>query len=275
LSSRRGQKIGNARIAPFSYITHETMRALQGYFEGQDGAKLSTGIALYMGIAFLLSSEEKDGEHSGSGQWTRAEITKASGVSAPNVTRYAEHLENAGVIDVTEDTKGGQGAHFWRLIEPAQGGEASTRGGEAPDHHDEAPDRGDEAFDGEKKTTEEDEQPPLGVPPEKIERALKFCRWLSQQADEEPKPSYPASQIEAAIELIEGKPKEELAAVVKWAHTRPSFWPSRVRTAGRLRQYWDDARSEWRGSLNAGANGNGKDAERRARTEARLRGESL
>lgn len=129
-----------------------------------------------------------------------------------------------------------------------------------------------------------DEKPPLGaksdVPPEKIEQATKFCRWLSNQADEEPRDSYPASQLEAAIELLDSKPKEELRAVVQWAHTRPSYWPSRVRTAGRLRQNWDDARAEWRGATkNAGSNGAGgrpdRDAERRERTKRRLGGQSV
>ncbi len=268
--------MGKTQLAPFSYITHTVMRAMQAYFTSSLDGELKTGIALYMGISFLLSSEEQD--HTGVGQWTRAEVTAACGVSPASITRYAEHLEKAGVLQVVEDQKGGQGAHLWRLVEPAQDSTALAHGEEASTHGEQASTNGDEAIDGEKKTTKEEQQPPLGVPPEHIEKATAFCRWLSQQADEAPKDRYPASQIEAALEIITSKPKDEIKAMVQWAHTR-SYWATRVKTAGRLRQNWDDLRIEWRAVTKNGGGGNGsrpdREQERRDRTERRLRGESL
>lgn len=269
--ARRSQRWGKTQLAPFSYITHSVMRALQSYFANSLDGELKTGIALYMGISFLLSSEEQN--HSGVGQWTRAEITAACGVSPASITRYAEHLEKAGVLQVVEDQKGGQGAHLWRLVEPAQDSTTPESGDAASTNGEQALTNDDEAIDGKKKTAKEDKQPPLGVPPEQIENAEKLCRWLSQQADEPSKDPYPPSQVEAALELIATKPKGELMAIVKWAHATNGYRAGQVRTAGRFRQHYDDIRVEWRTSIRK--NGSTKDAEHRTLTERRLAGESL
>lgn len=84
------------------------------------------------------------------------------------------------------------------------------------------------------------------------EAAFRFCRWLSEQADEEPRSSYPASQLDAAAWLLDHVEKGELRAAVEWAVTR-TYWATRARTAGKLRQAWRELRVEWRAAT--GRNG--------------------
>lgn len=148
--SARGQTISDARVAPFSYITHATMRALHRYFELVEEAKLSTGIALYMGISYLLSTEERDGRHATGIVKTREEIGEAGGLSANSVSRYSDHLVSAEVLELEKQIAGGANVYLWRLIEPPhQGGEAveaHPHGGEAPHQGGDTPHQGGEAY---------------------------------------------------------------------------------------------------------------------------------
>ncbi len=179
--SKRGQTLQDARIAPFSYITHAAMAALHAYFERIDDAKLSTGLALYMGIAYLLSIEKRDGHHEHGIEKTREEIGEAGGLSANSVTRYAEHLVSAEVLQLEQQLAGGANIYIWRLVEPhlhsgdsveaphhpgeAVGG-APTQGCEASHQGGEALHQAGEAYieeEGTKKTTEETpHRPPEG-----------------------------------------------------------------------------------------------------------------
>lgn len=161
--STRGQTISDARVAPFSYITHATMRALHRYFELVEEAKLSTGIALYMGISYLLSTEERDGRHTTGIVKTREEIGDAGGLSANSVTRYSEHLVSAEVLELEKQLAGGANVYLWRLVEPPhQGGEAPQphlHGGEAPHQGGDTPHQGGEAYIDRRKQLRKEETP--------------------------------------------------------------------------------------------------------------------
>jgi hypothetical protein len=178
---RPGQALSDSCVAPFSYITHASMQALQNYFEQAEEAKLSTGLALYMGIAYLLSAEKRDGRHEGAIEKTRGQIGEAGGLSPTNVTRYSEHLVSAGVLELEQLVAGGANIYRWKLVEPPfeaphqigeaggsplQGGETPHQGGETPHQGGETPHQIGEAYieeEGTKKTTEETPcSPPSG-----------------------------------------------------------------------------------------------------------------
>jgi hypothetical protein len=163
-----GQTLTDGRIAPFSYITHAAMQALHRYFERAQEAKLSTGIALYMGIAYLLSIEKRDGRREGGIEKTREEIGEAGGLSATNVTRYAEHLVSAEVLALEQQLAGGANLYLWRLVEPPhQGGEAveaPLHGGDTPHQGGEAPLHGGEAYIDRRSTKKTTEETPCSPP---------------------------------------------------------------------------------------------------------------
>lgn len=142
------------------------------------------------------------------------------------------------------------------------------------------------AVDSEKngEHTEENNTPP-GVPPggipsgltdEEFEAANELCMWLTQLADEKVRPWYPAAHLLAAGDLLRDNDKRELKAVIEWAASR-RWWAPKILTAPDVRRHWRKMRAEFKGSLREEErrNGGGKDAARHARTEARLRGESL
>lgn len=177
--------VDGRRPLGWSYITHETMHALQDYFGRTAEAKLSTGIALYMGIAYLLSIEEHDGHHQGTIEKTRGEIGAAGGLSATNVTRYAEHLVSALVLELEQQLTGGANLYLWKLVEPPlqigdalrpphQIGEAPHQAGDAPNQGGEASTQTGEATTYGRSTKKEEEESASGEAdvsgsPEKVE----------------------------------------------------------------------------------------------------------
>lgn len=184
----RGQTLTDGRIAPFSYITHATMAVLHEYFERAEEAKLSTGLALYMGIAYLLSIEKRDGRHEGSIEKTRGEIGEAGGVSATNVTRYSQHLVSAEVLELEQLVAGGANLYRWTLVEPpfqaphqiGEAGGSPPQGGDTPHQDGETPHQIGEAFIGSKKTDKKTTTP--CSPPEGDAEVLRkiFDFWREQ-----------------------------------------------------------------------------------------------
>jgi hypothetical protein len=177
----RGQSLTDGRIPPFSYITHATMAALYEYFERAEEAKLSTGIALYMGIAYLLSTEERDGLHQGSIEKTRGEIGEAGGVSATNVTRYSQHLVSAEVLELEQLVAGGANLYRWALVEPPfQAPHQIGEAGGSPPQDGDTPHQIGEAFIGSKKTDKKTTTP--CSPPEGDAEVLQkiFDFWREQ-----------------------------------------------------------------------------------------------
>lgn len=87
-------------------------------------------------------------------------------------------------------------------------------------------------------------------PPEEIDEpsaaTLNFCRFLADQATKAAGVERKVEKkwYEPAADLLGRVPKDELAAVVKWAHTRP-YWVTRVRTMPELRKQWPRVRAEW------------------------------
>jgi hypothetical protein len=80
--------------------------------------------------------------------------------------------------------------------------------------------------------------------------------------------------------LVQHVDREEIKAVVAFAHQKP-YNAARARTAGKLRQSWEELRVEWRSSQttrSGGGGGGGSSAaerERLERNQRRMRGESL
>lgn len=233
----RGQTLTDGRIAPFSYITHAAMQALHRYFERAQEAKLSTGIALYMGIAYLLSAEKRDGRREGGIEKTREEIGEAGGLSATNVTRYAEHLVSAEVLALEQQLAGGANLYLWRLVEPPhQDGEAvgaPLHGGDTPHQGGEAPLHGGEAYidrRSTKKTTEETPcSPPVG---DSDATRLIFDFWRAATGRNASTKFSPKRQRAIRARLKEGWTPEQLRRAIAgcagsdW-HMKRGRWTNR------------------------------------------------
>jgi hypothetical protein len=216
MSKRSGQALSDNRVAPFSYITHDSMQALQSYFEDAEDAKLSTGLALYMGIAYLLSSEKRDGRHEGAIEKTRGEIGEAGGLSATNVTRYSEHLVSAGVLELEQVVAGGANIYRWKLVEPPfqaplQIGEA----GGSPLQGGDTPHQGGEAYIERRRTKKTTEETPCSPPSgdsDVIREIFEFWRVATERSRSTE--FSPKRQRVIRARLKDGRTPEELRRAI-------------------------------------------------------------
>lgn len=179
------QQLTDGRIAPFSYITHNAMAAMHQHFEEASEVKLSTGLALYIGIAYLTSIEKARERGI---EATREEIGRAGGVSATNVTRYAHHLVSAEVLELEQLVARGANVYRWTLVDPpfqaphqtGEAGGAPLQGGDTPLQPGESPHQIGEAYieeENRKKTEEETPcSPPEGDAPDPVLDIFDFWR---------------------------------------------------------------------------------------------------
>jgi hypothetical protein len=217
-----GQAIRDGRLAPFSYITHATFAALHAYFERAEKAKLSTGLALYIGIAYLTSVELKGRREEGL-EKTREEIGAAGGVSATNVSRYAQHLVAAEVLLLEQLVARGANVYRWTLVEPPfqaphQFGEAEgspLQGGDTPHHPGEAPYQGGEAYIEEENSKKKEKKTPCS-PPEgdaQLHREI-FDFWVQESGRNGSTKFGPKRQRVIRARLREGGTPEEMRAAI-------------------------------------------------------------
>jgi hypothetical protein len=87
------------------------------------------------------------------------------------------------------------------------------------------------------------------------EAAIKFCRFLEEEAGIEPRSSYPPTQLEAARWLLDHATREDLRDAIAFAHTKP-FYATKVLTAGKVKQHWKELlvamRAERKGAQSRG-----------------------
>jgi hypothetical protein len=217
------QSISDGRLPPFFYITHATFAALHAYFERAEKAKLSTGIALYSAIAYLTSVELKGRRDEGL-EKTREEIGAAGGVSATNVTRYAQHLVAAEVLQLEQLVARGANVYRWTLVEPpfqappqfGEAGGSPLQGGDTPHHPGKAPLQGGEAYIEEENNQIKEKITPCS-PPEgdaQLHRDL-FDLWVKVMGRNGTTKFGPKRQRVIRARLREGVTVDELRAAIR------------------------------------------------------------
>jgi hypothetical protein len=217
------QSISDGRLPPFFYITHATFAALHAYFERTEKAKLSTGVALYSAIAYLTSVEVKGRRDEGL-EKTREEIGAAGGVSATNVTRYAQHLVAAEVLQLEQLVARGANVYRWTLVEPpfqaphqfGEAGGSPLHVGDTPHHPGKAPLQGGEAYIEEENNQIKEKITPCS-PPEgdaQLHREL-FDFWVKMMGRNGSAKFGPKRQRVIRDRLREGITVEEIRAAIR------------------------------------------------------------
>lgn len=262
------QGLQEGRPRGYSWISHAAMKVLQDYFAELPDANLHFGIALYMGISYLLSSEMRDGDHAGVVRATKKRITGVCGLSSSSITRYAEHLVAADVMELREQEGG---SHIWRLSEPGEGPPDPTLADLPPHHDDAAPRLDDSATNNEQQTTSEEVK--KDTSPE-IERLCQLMADLQNNragAEEWRVTAKGRSDMRKLLQL-DKRPAKEVEMAIRWVHQH-DFWSSNILSPGTLRKQF--ARIKMEASNGQKRKCSPAAEEHRRRNLARERGESL